>query len=64
MRLILILISILLIENQRVHGCNRGRGGGGSSGTTVAYDDGLCVGGIGGCVDAGCNLLGLKINLF
>jgi hypothetical protein len=58
MRLILLLISILLI-NRTVNGCNSG-----SSSSDLAYNDGLCFGGIEGCVDVGCNREGSNINLF
>jgi hypothetical protein len=59
MRFILILISILLIENQRVNGCNSG-----SSSSNFGYNDGLCFGGIEGCVDVGCNREGINIIFF
>ena len=57
MKSILILISILL-TNQKVNGCNSGGGG-----NEVAFDDGYCFGGLGGCVDTGCRASGLNIYL-
>jgi hypothetical protein len=45
--------------NRTVNGCNSG-----SSSSDLAYNDGLCFGGIEGCVDVGCNREGSNINLF